>query len=227
MDPTELVELELDEVSLVDVPANKSAVISLIKRETNMDEQTIKALEEEVTALKADKDALTAQVTELTAEKEALTKKLEDIKTEQVDKAEETIEFDGEKVAKSSIPAVVLKRLEKMASEKEQADLITKAKETVPHLKGTDEQKARLIKFIGGDEELMSMIAAADKLFAKAFDEIGDIDATDLTNPNEQLTKMAKNYATEKATTFEKAYATVIKTEAGKKLLNEIRNKDK
>ena len=41
---TKLLELTLEEVSLVDSPANKAATVALFKRDNNMDEDTIKKL---------------------------------------------------------------------------------------------------------------------------------------------------------------------------------------
>lgn len=218
MDPTELVDLELSEVSLVDVPANKSATISLFKRDNDMDKDEIKKFQDEIDALKADKTTLETQVTELT-------KKLEEA-TDPVEKAAETIEVDGEKVLKSSIPASVLKKLETMQEDIAKAEITKRVTDTIPNFAGTDEQKTRLIKFIGNDLELLNLLAAADKLFAKGFDEIGKQDTeTGILDPSEKLNKMAKDVASEKNITFEKAYAEVIKTTDGKALIKEIYKK--
>jgi len=86
-----LKDLELDEVSLVDVPANPLASVPLFKRHTGelMTDQT--NWEDVAKGLEADKAALTATVETLTKQVEDLTKAAETI-----EKADETIDFDGE-----------------------------------------------------------------------------------------------------------------------------------
>lgn len=213
----ELVDLDLLEVSFVDVPANKSARVAFYKRENDMDEDKIKVLEGQVETLKAENTTLTEQVT-------ALKKSLEEVTV--VEKAEDTIEIDGEKIAKSAVPASVLKKLEALQVDAEKADITKRIADTIPNVKGTADQKAKLLKSIGNDEDLLSILRAADKLFAKGFEEIGGSDGEgDLTEPNEKLNALAKKYSEENKTTFEQAYAAVIKTAAGKKLITEIYKK--
>jgi dGTP triphosphohydrolase len=216
MDPTELVDLELSEVSLVDVPANKSATISLFKRDNDMNDEEIKKFQDEIDALKVEKTALEAQVTELTKSLDEATKPIE--------KAAETILIDGEAVLKSAIPASVLKKLETMQEAVEKADIAKRVSDTIPNFAGTDEVKTKLIKSIGSDIELINLLMAADKLFAKGFDEIGKTeDNTDMIDPETKLNKMAKDIATEKNITFEKGYAEAVRTPNGKALLKEIK----
>lgn len=216
MEPVELVDLELSEVSLVDVPANKSATISLFKRDNDMKDEEIKKFQDQIDTLTADKAVLTGQVADLT-------KKLDEA-PKLVEKVAETILIDGEAVLKSAIPASVLKKLETMQDAVEKVDIAKRVSDTIPNFAGTDEVKTKLIKSIGSDAELINLLKAADKLFAKGFDEIGkQEDNTDMIDPETKLNKMATDIATEKNITFEKGYAEAVKTPVGKSLLKEIK----
>jgi hypothetical protein len=217
---TKLLELTLEEVSLVDSPANKAATVALFKRDNGMDEETIKKLadqEVEITTLKASKEALETQVAELT-------KKLED--KDSVEKADEMIDFGGEKVAKSLIPAPVLKRLEEVAKAEELADLRKRADEVIPNFKGTADERGKLLKAVGEDDALLEILRACDALFKGMTEEVGKADADgSLATPVEKLNKLAADHAKEKNTTFEKGYAAVVATPEGRALLKETKQK--
>lgn len=220
-----LLDLELEEVSLVDSPANKSATIALFKRDSNMDEEITKALADTKVELatavaKAAEDA--TKLADLQTQVDTLTKALAD--KEDVTKAEDTIEVDGEKIAKFLIPAPILKRLEEVAKAEEATALAKRADEVIPNVKGTAEQRGKLVKSIGDDAELLAILRAVDAMFEKSFKEIGaQGDADDLLEPKDKLNKMASEKAKSDNTTFEKAYAAVIKTTEGKTLLKETR----
>lgn len=220
-----LLDLELEEVSLVDSPANKSATIALFKRDSNMDEEIKKQLADTAVELatavaKAAEDA--TKITELQTQVDTLTKALAD--KDEVAKAADTIEVDGEKIAKSLIPVPILKRLEEVAKAEELTALAKRADEVIPNVKGTAEQRGKLVKSIGDDTELLAILRAVDAMFEKSFKEIGaQGDADDLLEAKDKLDKMAKDKAKTDNTTFEKAYAAVIKTAEGKSLLNETR----
>ncbi len=221
-DVYELTELELDEVSLVDSPANKGATVALFKRETPMNEDETKMEEQVETVAKADFDALAAEKAELEAKIETL--KAELVAKEEVEKAakEEFIDFEGERVNKAAIPAPVLKKLEDMQKAAEKEELRKRAREVLPNFKGTEDQRGALLKSIEGlDDEaaLLEALKAADALFAAMFGEIGKkATADDLKNPEERLNDLAKEFAKSKGITPEKAYIEVLKTEEGKKL---------
>ena len=138
---------------------------------------------------------------------------------------EEFVEYDGEKVAKSAIPAVILKKLEADAKEKQKADIQKKATETFPNL-----QNELAVAFVKSefDEDLMAMIAALDELFGEQMEEIGKSGSSDadLNDPTEKLNALAKKYSAEHDMTFAKAYAAVVKTDAGKTLVKETYKKD-
>lgn len=248
----ELLDLELDEVSLVDSPANKSATVALFKRDSTMrkkktedmqDTSTdvekgvcieieIKSPEEEMAEMKMEAEQemanatpvgksdtdLEGQIAFLTSEVERLTKALE-VK-EEVEKADEMIDFGGEMVAKSTIPAPVLKKLEEVQKAQEAADLRKRAEEVLPNFKGTADQRGKLLKSIGEDADLLALLRAADAVFATMTTEIGKTDADgDFQNPADKLDALVKARQEEKKEDFYKAYAAVIKTAEGKDLL--------
>lgn len=241
----ELLDLELDEVSLVDSPANKSATVALFKRDSTMrkkkTEETmedvdksvcieieIKSPEEEMAemnmetqqedAAPVEKSELEVELDVLKAEVERLTKALE--AKEEVEKADEMIDFGGEMVAKSMIPAPVLKKLEEVQKAQEAADLRKRAEEVLPNFKGTLDQRGKLLKAIGDDADLMGLLKSADAAFAGLFQEVGKTDADgDFQEPQDKLNALVKARQEEKKEDFYKAYAAVTKTAEGKALL--------
>lgn len=269
--PSLLKNLQLEELSLVDRPANAQAMVSLFKRD-NSDEETNKMDNEmqakvkaymkekacgkeeamkalgysmekadeapsEVETLKASVETLKAEKASLSNENERLRKGLIEegyiIKSDAIEKKApvETMEFDGEMVAKADIPAPVLKALEaaevaKKQHEIEKADVaLTKmAEEKLPHFKV--EVAKKLLSAVEKMDEvdmIMEALKAADAAFAAAMDEFGksDVDG-DFTTSAEKLDALVKSYMDEhklKKSDFAKAYAAVAKTEEGKALI--------
>lgn len=242
----ELLDLQLDEVSLVDSPANKSATVALFKRDMNMAkakkedvekgvciEIEIKTPEEEMAEMQMEaqqdqaedvaavgKSEELTEVETLKAEVERLSKALEEAVQEDVAKAEEMIDFAGEMVAKSAIPEPVLKKLEEVQKAQEAQDLRKRAEEELPNFAGTADQRGKLLKSIGNDADLMSLLKSADAAFAGLFQEVGktDVDAG-LLSADQKLDELVKNRQADKKEDFYKAYAAVIKTAEGKDLL--------
>jgi len=255
----ELLDLQLDEVSLVDSPANKSATVALFKRDDTMTDETkqeelekakshdpateVETPEEDATdtmseaeeakpkkkkpVAKAKEEApveKSAREVELEVEVERLTKALAD--KEEVSKADELIDFGGEMVAKSAIPAPVLKKLEEVQKAQEVAELHKRAETDLPNFKGTVEQRGKLLKSIGGDAELLTLLKAADAAFAGLFQEVGKTDTdAGLLTADQKLDQLVKSHQEEKKVDFYKAYAAVIKTAEGKQLLLETYKK--
>ena len=255
---TLLENLELEEVSLVDRPANQEAKIALFKRDTSgddMSEETTKMSEDmkeklkpymdkgmsEEEAMKAyqmdmkksDEDAtdeveiLKADLERSRKECERLTKALIDngfvIKSETVEKKdtqEDVIEVEGEMVAKSAIPAPVLKALEAAAIEKADIELTKRATETLPHFE-LNAAKG-LLKF-DLDDDIMAILRAADKLFEETMTEVGKSDADgEFASANDKMDALVKNYMEEhqmKKSQYAVAYAAVAKTDEGKALI--------
>ena len=271
--PNLLKNLQLEELSLVDRPANAQAMVSLFKRDNSEKEvekmtdemeakvkaymmdkecgraEAMKALgyndmkksddvvEEpfEIDTLKNEKAALSDEIETLKAENERLRKGLIEegyvIKADVIEKKAEVemMEIEGEMVAKSDIPAPVLKALEaaevaKKEHEIEKADveLTKKAEITLPHF-ALDVAKA-LVKSFSEEEAIMAALVAADKAFAAAMQEFGksDVDG-EFATAADKLDALVKSYMDEnnmKKSEYAKAYAAVAKTDDGKSLIN-------
>lgn len=249
--PTELEELVLEELSLVDKGANQYAKVSIFKADTskgdNM-EDTDKMSEEMEAKVKAymkekgcdRKTAMNAlmksleEVDTLKSDNERLRKALIDngyvIKADTIEKKAEPegITYDGEFVAKSDDRYELVKKLQEYEVEKVQAALEKRAAEELPN----HEVKVAvtLLKAVEGSdnqEEAMKALKSADALLGKAMEEVGETShEADMTDPTEKLNKMAKSYAAEKGVTFEKGYAAVALTEEGKALLKASKEKE-
>jgi hypothetical protein len=224
--PTLLTDLQLDEVSLVDTPANQEAHVMLFKRDTQeeilkmTDEMKMKlkpymdkgmSEEEAMKAYEADMKKMEDDFAKAQAENERLRKALLDegyvIKADTIEKkaepkAEEFIDFDGEQIAKSEIPAPVLKRLEQAEIEKAEAQAVAKAEETLPNVK--QDVAVKLVKAgLMDDEELLEFLRSVDSMFEKAMGEEGETDVdADMGSAEEKLNKMAEDYASEHKTDF-------------------------
>ena len=276
--PNLLKNLHLEELSLVDRPANAQAMVSLFKRDNSEEEITkmnedmeakvkaymddkgcgrgeaMKALGydmekadeaveevaeksdlEAVEAPEVDVEALKADFDRLSAENQHLRKGLIDngyiIRADSIEKKaeEEMMDIDGEMVAKSDIPAPVLKALEAAAVakreheiEKADLELTKKAEEVLPHFEA-DAAKS-LLKSFSEDEAIMVMLKAADAAFEASMQEFGksDVDGEFATSAD-KLDALVKSYMDEnqlKKSEFAKAYAAVAKTDEGRTLIN-------
>jgi len=275
--PNLLKNLHLEELSLVDRPANAQAMVSLFKRDNSEEEITkmnedmeakvkaymddkgcgrgeaMKALGydmekadeaveevaeksdlEAVEAPEVDVEALKADFDRLSAENQHLRKGLIDngyvIRTDSIEKKaeEEMMDIDGEMVAKSDIPAPVLKALEAAAVakreheiEKADLELTKKAEEILPHFEAGAAKS--LLKSFSEDDGIMVMLKAADAAFAASMQEFGksDVDGEFATSAD-KLDALVKSYMDEnqlKKSEFAKAYAAVAKTDEGKALI--------
>jgi len=261
--PTELVNLELEEVSLVDLGDDPLAKVAIFKRNPEgeqMDNEDIKledldkGYKEEMKSDDMDADDMEDEMMDeegnkkptrkswkaeaqsfeevnkmLLEEIETLKGKVEELEAVAVEKAkpaEETIEVGGEMVAKSAIPAPVLKQLEELQQAREGEELRKRAEEVLPNFKGTADERGKLLKSVGTDETLIAILRAADAAFAGIFQEVGKTDAeNDLKTPADKLNDMVKMRQEEKKEDFYKAYAAVIKTAEGKSLLLETYKK--
>lgn len=277
--PTELVNLELEEVSLVDMGDDPLAKVALFKRspegehmeneeveklDTVEETETEKGYMEEMKSDKMDdmeddeeemmeddmmgekkptrkswkNEALELEEVNkmLLEEIETLKGKVADLEvavvsaasaTEKAKPAEEMIEVEGEQIAKSAIPAPILKKLEDVQKALEVEALRKRADEVLPNFKGTADERGKLLKSIGQDEELLALLRSADAAFAGIYEEVGKTDAAnDLKSPTEKLNDIVKAYQEEKKEKdFHKAYAAVIKTAQGRSLVLETYKK--
>lgn len=247
--PTELVNLQLTELSLVKRGANqhaKAPIFKTAKGENDMSDPVIKMSDEwlaklkpyldkgmsEEEAMKAYEADMKKSADDLKAENERLRKSLLDngfkITKDGVEKKakEEFIEVDGEQIAKSDIPAPILKALEEAEVQKKEA-AVAKRAEAFPNIK--KEVAKTLVEFdFDQDEELLEFLRAVDAMFGKAMEENGEtkVDA-EMESATDKLNKMAKEYASEHKVSFEKGYEAVVKTDDGKALLKAMKEEDK
>lgn len=257
--PTELVNLELEEVSLVDMGDDPLAKVAIFKRnpegEDMEDEELEKKVEIEVEGeddmseaddtmednmegeKKPTRKSWKAEALELEEVNKMLLEEIETLKAtvtsmeaEAVEKSkpkEEMIEVEGEMIAKSAVPAPILKKLEDMQKAAEAEAFRKRADEVLPNFKGTADERGKLLKSVGNDEDLIAILRAADAAFAGIYKEVGKTDAeNDLKTPTEKLNDMVKNYQEVKQEKdFHKAYAAVIKTAEGRSLVLETYKK--
>jgi len=260
--PVELVKLELEEVSLVDMGDDPLAKVAIFKRspkgeDMENEEITLDTTEKKVEieigeddmseaddesmdengekkptrkSWKAEAQAFEEVNKMLLEEIETLKVKVSELETEAVEKAkpkEEMIEVEGEMIAKSAVPAPILKKLEEMQKAAEAEAFRKRADEVLPNFKGTADERGKLLKSVGNDEQILAILKAADAAFAGVYKEIGKTDAeNDLKTPTEKLNDMVKAYQEEnKEKDFHKAYAAVIKTAPGRSLVLETYKK--
>jgi hypothetical protein len=266
--PTELVNLELEEVSLVDMGDDPLAKVALYKRspegehmdnETNeeiqkvdetekgymkddmkpadkmddMEDDEEEMMEDEMEGKKPTRKSWKAEALAfedvnkmLLEEIETYKAKVAELEVAVVTKAaptEEMMEVEGEMIAKSAIPAPILKKLEEMQKAVEVEALRKRAEEVLPNFKGTADERGKLLKSVGTDEGLLALLKAADAAFAGVYQEVGKTDAeNDLKTAAEKLKDLTKAYQTEKGEkSFEKAYAAIVKTAQGRALVLE------
>ena len=251
-----LLDLELDELSLVDRPANQAATICLIKRDNTMnleerkayymdkgmsEEEALKKAKEEME--KADEpevskseeeveqgDLFLAEVDALKAEVSRLSKALEDngyvVTEETVTKAVEPeyIEVEGEQIAKSDIPAPVLKALEEAAIEKRMVELRKQAEEILPNF--DNEIAASILAHVAKDDAIVEALKSADAALGASMSEIGEASVeADMLSSSDKLDALVKSYMDENNLAKKdhaKAYAAVAKTDEGKALISKL-----
>jgi len=273
-----LLDLELDELSLVDRPANQAATICLIKRDESMEDmekgydsylderksyymgkgmgedEAMKKAKEELEKMspeekkelmarlnKADEadvaeeavdqsELFLAEVDALKAEVSRLSKALEDngyvVSEEEVTKAEEPeyVEFDGEKVVKSDIPAPVLKALEEAEIAKRHIELKKQADEILPNF--DNEIAASLLAHVAKDDAIVEALKAADAAMGASMSEIGEASVeADMLSSSDKLDALVKSYMDENNLAKKdhaKAYAAVAKTDEGKAFISKL-----
>ena len=268
-----LLDLELDELSLVDRPANQAATICLIKRDEIMEDmekgydsylderkayymdkgmgedEAMKKAKEELDKMSAkekeelmarlgkadeaevEQEALfLAEVDALKAEVSRLSKALEEngyvVSDEEVTKAEEPeyIEVEGEKVAKSDIPAPVLKALEEAAIEKRMVELRKQAEEILPNF--DNEIAASILAHVAKDDAIVEALKSADAALGASMSEIGEASVeADMLSSSDKLDALVKSYMDENNLAKKdhaKAYAAVAKTDEGKALISKL-----
>lgn len=239
----DLVDKGMDEQSAYDKVMGKTKKSSEGDTDMDIEELQARLTELENTSVELTKRAETAEAALGKFEKAAMDAGFEITKSEdgsvKVAKAaeEEMIEFNGERIAKSSIPAPLLKHLndqaEKLAAiekQRENEEFRKRAEEAFPNLAGTASQKASLMKSIDGiqDEQdrdaVMKSLKAADAAVSKMFEEVGDASVANEASATSRLNKMAEKFAADNNVDQYTAFAEVTKTAEGKKLVIEARS---
>jgi len=176
-------------------------------------------------------DELLAEVDSLKAENDRLSKALEDngftVTDEAITKAApapEFIELDGEQIAKSDIPAPVLKALEAVEIEKQFIELKKQAAEILPNF--DNDIAANILKAVSEDDAIVEALKAADAAIGASMSEAGEASVeADMASAADKLDSLVKSHMDENAmpkSAFAKAYAAVAKTDAGKALIKEL-----
>lgn len=221
--PSVISMLKLEELSLVDNPANPLAMAPLYKRNSQEGEEMTDKVEIEKSVLEEIKDKLERLEKEAPMLRAALIENGFVIKADCVEKKAEAeyIDIEGEKINKADVPTAILKKMEADEAEKHEMELTKKAEEILPNVK-KDHAKTLIEKF-EGDEEFMEFLAAVDNLFANQMEEVGkqEIDA-DMSDPSEKLEALVKAYMDDNKMAkkdYAKAYAAVAKTDEGKSLI--------
>jgi cellobiose-specific phosphotransferase system component IIA len=238
--------LSLDELSVVGKPANPGARVALFKTkepELNNDEgDTVmsKTLEEALAEIEEGKGELKKaenaieQLTKALEETHVIQKSADGDITVAKKQAEEMIEFDGQMIAKSAVPAPILKALETQAKDladlrkkAETEDLRKSAEATFPNLAGNVEAKVGLMKALNSlpdteKDEVLKSLKAADAAVAGLFKERGN-SAADENSPAQKLEKMAHDYAKANSVTYEIAFSEVTKSGDGAALYKSLR----
>lgn len=147
---------------------------------------------------------------------------------------------DGTEFRKSDDPRLVSMakqgdvdraELTKARKESEDASFEKRATEDFPHLPGELVTKVALLRAIEKGEQITdaetltavhAILKACDKIIAKGFKTFGSLGQPEADgNAEQELDKLAKDYAKANKVTFAKAYTEVLSTEEGSKLYNE------
>lgn len=216
-----IIELKLNELSLVDRPANPEAFAPIFKADSQKGDSK---MSEETKILEAEKAELEKSLEDLKLENERLRKGLIDngytIKADTIEKKQEVeyIEVEGQKLVKSDIPAVILETLEKAEAEKVEAEITKNASEKLPNW---DIEVAKSLFKFDLSEEVLEALVAADKLFEAAFQEAGQTTKNlDMGEPKTALEKALEDTRKEHKVSKAEAFAILSKTPDGADLIN-------
>lgn len=161
-----------------------------------------------------------------------------EVETTNVDKAEDFIEFEGERIHKSSVPPSVLASITKsndrialLEKSARETDLTKRGAADLPNMAGSDLAKGMLLDAVSklGDTEaqdLLKSLKAADAAVALTMTEKGARADDDPETATSQLKKMADDYAVEKSMTPEAAYLEVTKSGKGLELYKQARTEN-
>ncbi len=238
--------LSLSEVSHVFKPANRDSRVALWKREDTKGgepmgpEELAKKLEQiekDLATERENNSVLTKRLDAMVASADEAGVKIEGDKIVKAATPSEDdfVDVDGEKIAKSAIPAPILAQLLKSRNEAEELrkkaqeeDLRKRADEVFPNLVGDVAHRAVLLKSVEAiadaatRESVMQTLKSADAAMLKSTKEMGTdsskTDEEDDKTDAKKLDSMVEKYAKDHSVSKSEAYASVLKTDEGRKL---------
>jgi len=264
----QITDLILDKVAAVDSPCQEGAKAVIMKRndpaakaadnaglpvQQPSEKESVMTLEEmkkQLGDLETQVQTLTASLGEATGATVAITAAAEaagftvEAGAEGVVVAKaadpEYIDFGGERVLKSAVPAPLLKAMEKAAARVDalekaaDSDRIAKASEiAMPHIGGSAETKSAVYKALDGiaDEATrkaaFELLKGADSAVAMQTAERGATPHEDESSATYRLNKMATDYAAANSTTFQQAFSTVTERGDGAALMRKSRQEQR
>lgn len=186
--------------------------MSINQRGLKMDKDELETMQAELASLKEQNEALRGAVIS-----EGYKITANGIEKAQEAPETEYMEVGGESVDVATIPGPVLKQLKADAEKQADADLTARASAELPNFAegvAKDLLKADL------SEETLKALKAADSVFSKSMEEVGDSEAEgNLEDPKTAMDAKIAEIAKEKNMSPEKAYAEFAKTSEGKKMI--------
>jgi len=233
--PNLLNQLELEELSLVDRPANAEAMVSLFKRDSGKEDIDKMSYPKEV------KDKMKPYMDKGMSEDEAYKKVMNDMKkceeeneflrkaltdngfvirADSVEKKaeEDFIEYNGEKITKSDDRYELVMKVK----EAEAKELDTKIEKRVDsELPNWDKEVAKKLLKFDLDEKVLEALKAADAAFEAVMTEKGQADVDgDMKDPQKTFEKRQKELMEQKGLTKEAAFEELAKSKEGRELIN-------
>lgn len=203
---------------LADVSQKRVITQTMSNKGLKMDNEVdVEKLAADLTQALADVESTKAQMESLQA---AIVAEGYTITAEGISKevAEEYMDIDGEKVAKSAIPAPVLKALELAEFEKAEAAIQKRCATILPNVK---EANARVLLKAAdtADEDFMKFLKAVDNLFDSKMEEIGKTDeVADYSTPKEKFDALVQKSMADNGYDIHKARTEVGATKVGREL---------
>lgn len=190
-----LINLVVEEVSLVDEPANPGAQVTMYKRskdkeDLNMTKEELSKLfaealapiNQEIASLQKSIGEIQKSDTEKMTEEEKAKAEKEAADEEAAEKSEKKADEDLKKAldAKEDVikemtskQVVLEKAIKEVTSQLEKAQLEKEVESVFKNLPGDTDSKVELLKLAKGNEKVMELLTKADNLTSKSLGEIG------------------------------------------------------
>lgn len=172
--------------------------------------------------LGADADAFLAKTVEQRAEQVKESKDSNRVVFKALDGTEYRASDDKRLIALAKKADADSKATAEAIAKAEQIGFEKRANEEIPHLPGTVEVRAKVLKVLQGVEGASEILKAAEAALAKAFVAQGTTAGADLNKAEDKLENLAKAHAEAKKVSIEKARAEVLTTPEGAALYAEM-----